>query len=202
MLFVFGIDSQVCQIQAKTRDHPKLSSPRPGALARLPQVISEASGLCPSLLKQRHYWTHNDSLDQARLFLINDRGQLHHEVSLSYVSPEMSDQKSRGHTEAQTQKQSRQSLKQQNPFVSNVDWEACSSVHKDLYDGQSVVYVADTGNNFQWRQDLKVYVFQESVKAQGAIKSTSPLLNYLKRYSIRFPHSKSEKVELAPGPHS
>ena len=114
MLFVFGVDSQVCQAQTKNRNNTKLNSPRPGALARLPQVISEASGLCPSLLKQGHYWTHNDSLDQARLFLINDRGQLHYEVSLFPVSPKRRDQKNRKGIEALAQNQSRQPLKKQN----------------------------------------------------------------------------------------
>ena len=195
MLFVFGVDGQVCQTQAKNRDNTKLNSPRPGALARLPQVISEASGLCRSLLKQGYYWTHNDSLDQARLFLITDHGQLHYEVSLIPVGLEKTDQKTRKNIEAQAQKQSRQTAKQKNHSVSNVDWEGCSSVHTDLYDGQSVVYVADTGNNFQWRQDLKIYAFQESVKTQGTKKFTSPLLNYLKSYSIRFPNSKRPSLD-------
>ena len=159
---------------------------RPGALAKLPPIISEASGLCPSINKDGYFWTHNDSLDQARLFLINRHGKLRQELSLAVALH--ADQNKQLHQE-----------NFQSSFISNVDWEACTSVLKDRYDGENVIYVADTGNNFQWRQDLKIYAFNELSEVSTEVKKqhtdSSITLSYLRAYPIRFPHSKRPPLD-------
>ena len=165
---------------------PKDSLIRPGALALLPPVISEASGLCPSINKTGYFWTHNDSLDQARLFLIDGHGKLRQELSLAHT-------RSSGHSRKYFTENPQTSV------VSNVDWEACTSVFKDRYDGKKVIYVADTGNNFQWRQDLKVYAFKEHTKESRKPKkynsAFSVNLSYLRTYPIRFPDSKRPPLD-------
>ena len=124
---------------------------RKGAHGRLDPFIDEASGVCPSLSQSKQYWTHNDSLDQARLFLIKEHGQVVNEVKL--------------------------------PQLTNIDWEACTSTQLDHIDGENVVYVADTGNNFHWRQDLRIYALRENLM-------TSPVLKPVNEYLLRFPNDR------------
>ena len=53
----------------------------PHKLARKAQLplkppLDEISGMTRHLSTARQFWVHNDSLDQARIFLINDAGKL------------------------------------------------------------------------------------------------------------------------------
>lgn len=121
-----------------------------GAHGRLNTMINEASGICPSRWGNGLYWTHNDSLDEPRMFLIKDNGTLVNEVSQSNLR--------------------------------HVDWEACTSTSSDRIDGENVVYVADTGNNFQWRRDQILYVLKEENEAP-------PNLSLINQYPIQFPNS-------------
>ena len=120
---------------------------RRGAVARLPSPIVEASGLCPSRVSPGKYWTHNDSLDEARAFQVTLEGAL-----LDIVKSE---------------------------DVENIDWEACATVIDDPYDGQHLLYIADSGNNFQWRDRLTLYGFQEPTAGRP--------LSLISHYSFSFP---------------
>ena len=128
---------------------------RVGASARLFPPISEASGLCLNpqanlRTSEHYYWTHNDSFDSPRAFLITLEGKLIHEVNI--------------------------------PGVANVDWEACTSAANDPTDGTNVVFIADSGNNFHWRDHLFVYALRSRKEEQGI-----PLLTTIKTYKYTFP---------------
>jgi len=45
-------------------------------LGKVPDLINEASGLATSMVNEDAYWTHNDSGDEPRIFLINERAEL------------------------------------------------------------------------------------------------------------------------------
>ena len=126
--------------------------------ARLPlkAPLLEISGIARHLSRPRQYWAHNDSLDQARLFLVSHRG-----VLISEHHPPQS----------------------QRAYVSNIDWEDLTATPHDLYDGPHVLYVADSGNNFHWRDDLKIYAFSEPQNEEAALSLVSI-------YPYRFPHQR------------
>ena len=124
--------------------------------ARLPlqPPLNEISGIAQHLSNARQFWVHNDSLDQARIFLINDAGKL--------ISEHLLPQDQQEH-------------------VHNIDWEDLTAAHHDKYDGTKVIYVADSGNNFHWRDDLGIYAFSEP-------QTQSDSLRLLRKYTYRFPH--------------
>jgi hypothetical protein len=91
----------------------------------------EISGIEQDLVFKNYIWSHNDSGDQARLFLTripeltkkNDEFKDFYEIKVEHdILP-----------------------------TQNVDWEDIA-----LSD-QRFLYVGDIGNNFQWRKDLMVY---------------------------------------------
>ena len=138
---------------------PTWFTPAPHKLARQAQLplkspLIEISGMTRHLARPHHYWVHNDSLDQARMFLVNHHGKLisEHHVTLS-----------------------------QRGLVNNIDWEDITSTGHDVYEGDRVLYVADSGNNFHWRDDLKVYAFSEP-------KTDHEPLSLLRTYAYRFPY--------------
>ena len=121
-----------------------------GEKARLPFRIDEASGICPSTIASNAYWTHNDSLDRPRLFKISPQAELLNEVNFT------------------------------DTLIKNVDWEACTSSKDDIYTGSNIIYVADSGNNFQWREDQRIYAFRENAKYHNELK-------LVKYYPFKFP---------------
>ena len=126
------------------------------AMLPLKAPLLEVSGITRHLSRPQHYWAHNDSLDQARLFLVSAQGTLigEHRVYSS-----------------------------QRARVSNIDWEDLTATHQDPYDGSRVIYVADSGNNFHWRDNLQVYAFAEPQKVGEALR-------LLRAYPYRFPHQR------------
>ena len=127
-------------------------------LAALPlkAPLLEISGITRHFSRPHQYWAHNDSLDQARLFLVSAQGKLisEHKIPSSHKTQ-----------------------------VRNIDWEDLTAAHQDPYDGARVIYVADSGNNFHWRDDLKVYAFSEPEKDGDALR-------LLQTYPYRFPHQR------------
>ena len=73
------------------------------------------------------------------------------------------------------------------PGIDNVDWEACSSAKFDPHDGADVLYIADTGNNFHWRDQLVIYALGLSQDDQG-----HHTLKPLRPYHFRFPRNGSD----------
>ena len=101
--------------------------------------LIELSGLARHSEDPDLYWSHNDSLGEARLFLVRASGRL-----LNTYYP------------------------RQTAVISNVDWESMAAASLDPYDGARVLYVADSGNNFHWRDDLVVYALREPmIKERG-----------------------------------
>ena len=125
-----------------------------GSPKRITHSMAEVSGVTPSLAVNNQLWIHNDSLDQPRLFLIDHNGELslEHQLSGSHSQP-----------------------------ITNIDWEDLTSADMDPYDGANMIYVADSGNNFQWRQDLVIYALKEQSHPSHA-------LSLHRRYFYRFPH--------------
>ncbi|MGB4960128.1 MAG: hypothetical protein WBO36_11685 [Saprospiraceae bacterium] len=50
------------------------------------QKVDEASGLAISILNPHHFWTHNDSGDKARLFMINDKAEYIFTLDISDIT--------------------------------------------------------------------------------------------------------------------
>lgn len=138
-----------------------LSDERNQRLSSLPlkPPLTEVSGVAQHLSRPQHYWVHNDSLDEARVFLVNERGALVSEHKLSHTF------------DAESERWR----------AVNVDWEDIASTQSDPYDGDHVLYIADSGNNFHWRQDLRIYAFHEPSSESSSLKLISV-------YPYRFPH--------------
>ena len=142
--------------------------------------LIEISGVARHLSRPDLYWSHNDSLDRPRLFLIDQRGALISEHDAAH----------RPHAETSVKNSIKSSVK--TPVkasrdsamlsaVSNVDWEDITSVSEDPYDGERIIYVADSGNNFHWRDDLVIYAFSEPQRDHDPLRLLSV-------YPYRFPH--------------
>lgn len=116
--------------------------------------LSEISGITHHHSDPDLFWVHNDSLDQPRLFLITKQGEERAEV---HIQP------------ADRSK------------VSHVDWEDIASSRLDPIDGENVIYVADSGNNFHWRSDLKIYAFQN-------LDGPSAQLKLIRTYPYQLPN--------------
>ena len=127
--------------------------------------LSEISGLA---LSPRHslsplhrgvLWAHNDSLDLPRLFAINERGELIAEHRVEGAR--------------------------------NVDWEDIASAALSAQESPtgaplSLLFVADSGNNLHWRDDLSVLAFEEPDDP----RDTSRPLRPLGRLPYRFPQQR------------
>ena len=113
-------------------------------------ALDELSGLTQSRLNPEVLWAHNDSLDRARLFALNRRGELLGE----------------------------------HPVIGaqNIDWEDMAAG-----DGpwSGLLFVADSGNNFHWRDELKVYVIREPSEPGGGAP-----LQVIASLSYRFPQQR------------
>lgn len=137
------------------KKHPSLSSLlRPPILQRKIQcthpALDEISGWSHSLRFKGFHWIHNDSLDQARLFLVNTDCKVLQEVKT--------------------------------PQATNIDWEDLT------LDRQGRIYVADSGNNFNWRSKLTLYVFQEPQLTPQSSQSFFSSISLLKKIDFQFPH--------------
>ena len=110
-------------------------------------ALDEISGWVQSKRFPKFYWVHNDSLDRARLFIVNERCTFIKEISIQGAL--------------------------------NLDWEDLT------LDREGRIYIADSGNNFQWRQDLVIYQVQEPDLSQSILPSS---LSVVKKYPYRFPH--------------
>ena len=150
------------------------------------QAISEVSGMVRSRSYPNTYWVINDSGNDARLFAINRDGNA--------IIPTFSKFSYYG--------EERERGKDPWPgfrvlYTQNVDWESMTA--DDNY-----LYVADTGNNFNNRRDLVIYLLSEidpTASTQSAAIRTLPV-----RYpeQVEFPgsgprHYDSEALFSADG---
>jgi len=122
--------------------------------------LDEVSGMVKSRSYPDTYWVVNDSGAQPRLFAINREGKT--------IIPTFSKFSYYGETpeEGKEQWQGFKVL-----YTSNVDWEAMSA--DDNY-----LYLADTGNNFNNRRNLVIYVLSEidpMASTQSAAIKTLPV---------------------------
>ncbi len=127
--------------------------------------LAEISGLAlspqnaTSPLHKGVLWGHNDSLDLARLFAIDERGALIGEHRVEGAL--------------------------------NVDWEDIAAAllpPQESPTGQalSVLFVADSGNNLHWRDDLSLLAFEEPADP----RDTSRPLRPIGRLPYRFPQQR------------
>lgn len=107
------------------------------------QPLREVSGMVKSRSYPDTFWVVNDSGNDARLFAINREGNT--------IIPTFSKFSFYGETEEEGKEQW-QGFRVL--YAENVDWE--SMTVDDNY-----LYVADTGNNFNNRRDLVIYMLSE-----------------------------------------
>jgi hypothetical protein len=105
-------------------------------------VIDEMSGIVKSRQFADTYWVHNDSGDTARLFAIHKDGRV-------ILPPRYNRKEDAG---KQDPKRVYEGITING--ASNLDWE-------DIAIDGDTLYVADTGNNFNFRKDLCVYELKE-----------------------------------------
>ena len=128
--------------------------------------ISEMSGIGCSRAHPGVYWVHNDSGDSPRLFAIDGSGSVVIPSSLS------------GRYAANKTERGKKLWPGLNvESAKHVDWEDIT-----LADGK--LYIADTGNNSNNRQDLVVYQLKEP-DPREAVR-----VEVLARYPISFPDQK------------
>lgn len=107
------------------------------------KAIDEMSGIVKSERFEDVYWVHNDSGDMPRLFAIDSNGQV--------IVPEFFDQSYHDETREADKRPWTGVLLED---AENEDWE-------DIETDDSIVYIADTGNNDYDRHDLGVYMIPE-----------------------------------------
>ena len=97
----------------------------------IPVIVSESSGVGVSRAFPGILWTHNDSGHPPDLFAITFAGQLVAHFQL--------------------------------PGAEMVDWEdlALAPCPATLSQNQTCIYIADTGDNFQHRRKVQLYVLPE-----------------------------------------
>lgn len=105
--------------------------------------ISEISGMAKSIGYENTYWVVNDSGNEARLFAINREG--------NNVIPTFSRFSYYGEQEEEGKEQW-QGFRVL--YAENLDWEAMTI-------DENYLYVGDTGNNFNNRRDLGIYLLSE-----------------------------------------
>lgn len=132
--------------------------------------LDEVSGMARSTRQDDLYWVVNDSGDEARLFSIRADG--------SSVIPTYS-RFSRWADSEESGKQPWQGFRVL--YGTNVDWE-------DMTSDDSYLYIADTGNNGNARQDLVIYAVGEidpTASTQAAV---------IRRFPVRYP----EQADFPP----
>jgi hypothetical protein len=105
--------------------------------------IDEMSGLARSPGRSNTFWVHNDSGDSARIFAITEDGKS--------ILPTYSKFTSYG-DEPEKGKEQWQGFEVLN--AKNIDWE-------DIAADENYLYIADTGNNFNKRRDLGIYLISK-----------------------------------------
>lgn len=136
---------------------PPLWAPKPtGKVESKP--IDEMSGLAKSPGRNNTFWVHNDSGDRARIFAITEDGKS--------ILPTYSKFSAYG-DEPEKGKQQWQGFEVLN--AKNVDWE-------DIAADDNYLYIADTGNNFNKRRDLGIYLIS---KIDPTASTRSAVVEYL-----------------------
>lgn len=133
--------------------------------------INEMSGIVKSRKRDDLYWVHNDSGDKARIFAINGQGQ---SILPTYSRfTRYGDAKEEG----KQQWQGFEVLHAQ-----NIDWE-------DIALDANYLYLADTGNNFNARQNLAIYAISE-IDPTASTRSA-----VVQKWAVHYP----EQQEFPPG---
>lgn len=129
------------------------------------ESLDEMSGITMSRSFKDTYWVHNDSGDSARLFAIRRDGAV-------IMPAKFNRKEDAGKSE---KKKDYEGIKVHG--ASNMDWE-------DIAIDGDTLYVADTGNNLNFRKDLCVYV----------LKEPDPMLvsetHILERIAVAYPDQK------------
>jgi len=107
--------------------------------------IDETSGIAKSNTYEDVYWVHNDSGDEPRLYAIDGKGNA---IMPGYASGRyfVGPQEKGGGKEPWPGMELL--------LAANLDWE-------DIAIDGDTIYVAETGNNYNHRRDLGVYVLKE-----------------------------------------
>lgn len=109
--------------------------------------IDEASGLAASWNHEGLFWTHNDSGDTARLFLIRPGGSTVAELHLSNVDKAID--------------------------WEDMAIAPCQPAG-EIDNAQACIYVADTGDNLKKREQVVIYRFPEPVLAPEVLDKHKP----------------------------
>lgn len=129
----------------------------------LHEPVVELSGIVKSRHRENVYWIHNDSGDTARIFAIDGEGRM--------LIPTFSRFSYHG-AEAQAGKSPWPGFKVL--FAENRDWE-------DMTVDDDYLYIADTGNNLNARQDLVIYMISEIDPAASTQTAV------IRRLPVRYP---------------
>jgi hypothetical protein len=183
-LSLVGVIAAIAFLSAQSQSQDALAPEISGRM--LTQGLTEVSGMVKSRSYPNTYWAVSDSGNDARLFAINRDGNT--------IIPTFSKFSFYG--------EEREQGKDPWPgfrvlYTENVDWE-------DMTADDNYIYVADTGNNFNNRRDLKIYMLSEidpTASTQSAAIKTLPV-----RYpeQVDFPgdgpfHYDSESLFSADG---
>lgn len=135
--------------------------------------IDEMSGIARSRTYPDVYWVHNDSGDRARLFAIRQNGAV-------IVPPFVSRRDSSNRPESAPPDFEGVQIE----GATNIDWE-------DIAIDGDTLYIADTGNNFNARRDLAIYVLKEP-NPRETVRT-----HVLKRIPVAYPDQKAFPPEGA-----
>ncbi len=116
----------------------------PARIARITaKPLNEISGMAKSRSYADTYWVINDSGAEARIFALNGKGEniIPTYSRFSYYGEEQ-----------EAGKKQWQGFKVL--YTENIDWESMTA-------DDNHIYVADTGNNFNARRDLGIYMLSE-----------------------------------------
>jgi hypothetical protein len=134
--------------------------------------IAEMSGIVKSRKRENLYWVHNDSGDEARIFAIDSEGNTiiptYSKFSFYCEDPEDGKRPWQGFKVL---------------YSKNVDWE-------DITIDDNYIYIADTGNNGNARQDLGIYMISE-IDPTASTQSAS-----IKYLPVRYPEQVSFPASL------
>jgi hypothetical protein len=126
---------------------PRVTGSPPNT-GRVPLVLAEMSGLAASLRHPGVYWTHNDSGNAFQVFAINDVGAVLATLTLTGV-----DAKELGRLD-----------------LEDVALGPCAPG-----DGRSCLYVADIGDNFERRKQVRLFRFPEPEQVADATVAVETL---------------------------
>ncbi|MDG2177012.1 MAG: hypothetical protein P8M72_12910 [Gammaproteobacteria bacterium] len=148
--------------------------------------LSEVSGMVKSRSYPNTYWVVNDSRNGARLFAVNNEG--------NNIIPTFSRFSYYGE-EAEEGKEQWEGFRVL--YAENNDWETMTV-------DENYLYVGDVGNNFNNRNDLKVYLLSEidpTASTQSAVIKTLPVRypEQTKFPAPASPHFDCEAMFIADG---